>query len=218
MIEFSEVSSVIRAGRTLQRIFGSLTMRLPTDRRLAILVKSTDVRQELVQLICGSKEPTTGLIERRVRVSYPVGFSSGFYPKLTVLGNIGFVAALFGLDRRSFIELVVPLLGDDPQLDTSLADLPQTFRANLAYCISYAVPFDVYVANNVLMPSNQALRSRLSPLLDARLETSGLILVTAMAPIAQAVCQEGAVLHREELTLFPSVKAAVSFFREIEEV
>lgn len=216
MIALSNVQLVANTGKVKKEIFKRLSMTVPSDRKTAILVKSGEIRQGLVQLICGSKEPDSGSIERYARVSYPMGFSAGLYVKLTVIGNISFVAKLFGIDRRSFVDVVVPLLGDDPHLDVDLGDLPQTFRSHLAYCLSYAIPFDVYVANGGLLPADALARVLLKPLVDERLRTAGLILVTSSPPIAQQVCDQAAVLHDEHLTYFPSIKAAAAFFRQIE--
>lgn len=213
MIVFSHVHSHARIGSSPDVTVSDLSMTLPTDRRFALLVQSAELREDIVELICGLREPRSGLVARQANVSYPMGFASGLYAKLDVVSNIRFVASLFGIDQEALARIVIPLLPDEVPLRTKIVDLPSRHRMHLSYCLSYALPFETYVAKNTLIPNDPELRHRLKPLVEERLRTAGLILVTSIPYVASSCCDEAAVLHASKLMSFRSVKDALTNFK-----
>jgi capsular polysaccharide transport system ATP-binding protein len=104
------------------------------------------------------------------------------------------------------------LLGGHAELDADLGDLPHSLRTLVGFGVSYALPFDVYVANGATMPGEPEHRLLLAPWVERRLKESGLILVTGSPVAIRDVCDVAGVWHEGKIRIFSDVKEAIAVY------
>lgn len=97
-----------------------------------------------MQLLSGSEQPDEGRVVRRVRVSWPLGFSGGFNGSMTGTENIRFLARIYGAVTdyaRDFSEL------GESQLP--IKSYSSGMRARLAFGMSLATDFDCCLIDEI---------------------------------------------------------------------
>src|SRR5687768_6786473 len=105
MLSFEGVSKAYRLVGESKVILRDLTLDLPA-RNIAVLGRNGAGKSTLLALIAGSELPDSGVIRRRSRISWPLGFSASFNGSLTGAENVRFVARIYGQDTERVIEFV----------------------------------------------------------------------------------------------------------------
>jgi capsular polysaccharide transport system ATP-binding protein len=85
----------------------------------------------------------------------------------------------------------------------------------LSYALTYALPFDTYVFDNIVGPVGSDIPDffhRCRAMFDARALDSGLIISTRNASVAEQYCDCAVVIHERDLLFFDNVYDAIWFF------
>lgn len=218
MIVLDNVTKILSVGQIRTSVLVDASVTLPTDRRLAILGHHGSGKSTLIQLIAGLLSPTSGLIERYARISFPVGFNGGFRPRLSLRQNIAHAARLYGADVDEVTHFVTAVTNTQAALEEPLAGLPQQMRNCIFYAIGYAIPFDTYLFDNTIWTGDQEFREKCEAMFESRAQSSGMILATRNVQMAARVADMGAILNDRELTIYEDIKEAVAAFKSLGEV
>jgi capsular polysaccharide transport system ATP-binding protein len=217
MIHLHNVSSVLTSGRLRTNVLDDVSIALPTDRRLVILGQDGSGKTTLIRLLSGAVMPTSGAVVRHARVSFPVGFSGGYKRTLSAHENIAHVARLYGADVDEVVEFVSQVTGFGHALGELFEDLPSHIRGRLAYAVSYAIPFDVYLIDNSVAWGDQDFRQKCEQMYEARAQTSGIIYATRAPRFARRYGGTvGAILHNGKLVLYDDLDRAIWDFERLE--
>lgn len=195
-----------------RHVLSSITIQIPTDRRIALISQTEGDRKVFVELLAGLAKPTSGTISRLAEVSFPVGQLPGFTREHSVRLNVAHVARLYGADVAHTVDIVQQVTDMGKSFDRPYADLPAQLRRALAEAVAFALPFDLYLlADDALGRSGEKGRRRrghaVSPrlLFEARAKTSGMIIPTRDVEYAREVCDLALVLQNGTLELFNDV-------------
>ena len=101
MIAFRNVTLTKKVAASRKTIFEEISFELPTDRRVVLFGDSGSGKTTLLNAIAGLNLPDHGEIARHAHVSFPIGYSGGLKPKLTVRQNLAHVATLYGVEPGS---------------------------------------------------------------------------------------------------------------------
>ena len=154
--------------------------------------------------------PRSGRIVRRVKVSFPVGFSGGFSADLPVRANVAHLARLYGSDERELIEFVKDVAELGPLFDQPFGLLPAPSRKLLAQVVAFAIPFDLYLLSDHIGRGNPRQSNVAYDLFEARARQAGVIVSLRNPKLAIRDNYEMAVvLDRGQLALYDDVEDAV---------
>jgi capsular polysaccharide transport system ATP-binding protein len=169
--------------------------------------KSTTLR-----LIAGTELPNSGRVTRSVRVSWPLGFASGFHAKLSGRENVKFVARIYGADIRKVIDFVEDFseLGD--YMDVPVKTYSSGMMARLAFGLSMAIEFECYLIDEITAVGDAKFQMRCSAAFDARRKSADLIVVSHNMGAIKQYCDCGAVLVDGQLMMFESVDKAIEVY------
>lgn len=212
MIRLRRLSHAYRNGVP---IFSDVNLDIPTDRRVALLGHKNSGKSTLIGLLGGMMQPTSGRIDRRVRVSFPAGYQGGFRLSHTGRQNIFFAARVHGANEREVFDFVRAVTDLNGALEKPMRDLSLQTRIGLSYALTYALPFDAYVFDNIVGPVGSDIPDffhRCRAMFEARSRDSGLIISTRNASVAEQYCDCAVVIHERNLLYFDNVYDAIWYF------
>jgi capsular polysaccharide transport system ATP-binding protein len=195
-------------------MFDNVNMKIPTNRRIALLGQSDDQKKLLVDLLSGMVMPTAGRIVRLVHVSFPVGYAGGYSPDLSVRLNIAHIARLYGVDVKTVVSFVERFggLGDD--FDKPYEELSRETKRRLAQVVVYSVPFDFYLLQHDVMRGRKVHRDVPYDLFAARSRIAGMLIPTQSLSFAREFCDMAILIDGAQLYSYEDVQEGIAVFEQ----
>ncbi|WP_156309565.1 ATP-binding cassette domain-containing protein [Novosphingobium sp. AAP93] len=199
MIRLDNVSLAYQRGRN---VIDGFSIDLPSHRRLAILGGPETGKTTLIGLLAGVVDPTAGRIERRAHLSFPAGYIRAFRMSNTVRQNIIFAARIYDADPGEVVSFICESIDISELINVPMRDVPIRGRLLVAYALTYALPFDTYLFDNMIGPGDPATRDLWRQLYEARTASAGAIVATRQSRVAEAYCDCALVLRRDASPIF----------------
>jgi capsular polysaccharide transport system ATP-binding protein len=173
--------------------------------------KSTPIR-----LLAGTEAPDAGRITRGGRsVSFPLGFGGILHPKLSGRENVLFLARLYGINEREAVAYAADFAELGAYFHMPLGTYSSGMRARLAFGACLAVPFDVFLINEVTSVGDGRFRAKCLEAFRQRMDRADVIMVSHDYETMRAYCDAGAVLHGGRLIVFDDLEDAVDYHAAI---
>ena len=102
MVTLENVTKIVKRG-TRPKILDSVSVTLPTDRRVAVLGHDEAAKSTLIRMLAGIALPTKGRVIRRAKLSFPVGYVGGLSGDLSVRQNAAHVAKVYQATSRKWL-------------------------------------------------------------------------------------------------------------------
>lgn len=172
--------------------------------------KSTTLR-----IIAGTELPNSGKVRRSIRVSWPLGFASGFHHLMSGRENVHFVARIYGHSPRSVANFVEEFseLGD--YLDAPVKTYSSGMMARLAFGLSMAIDFDCYLVDEITAVGDARFQARCEEAFSKRRANTDIIMVSHSIATIKSYCNRAAVLVDGHLTVFDSVDPAIEMYNRM---
>jgi capsular polysaccharide transport system ATP-binding protein len=216
MIAFENVCKAYRTLESHRVILDGASLVLPEGRGLGVLGANGAGKSTLIRLLAGTERPDSGRIRRSGRsVSFPLGFGGTLHPKLSGRENVTFLARLYGVDAREAVAFVEGFAELGEYYRMPVETYSNGMRARLAFGACLAIPFDVYLIDEVTAVGDARFRERCLDAFRARMEQADVIMVTHDYETMRAYCDTGAVLHGGRLTVFDDLEQAIDHYDRI---
>jgi capsular polysaccharide transport system ATP-binding protein len=212
MIILDNVSKGYRTAFGVKRILSDVDCALSTDLSLGILGRNGSGKSTLMRMLAGSELPDRGHIDRDVRVSFPVGHSVGFSNMMTGRENIAFLARVYGEDVRRIVAFVDDFAELGDYLDEPLRTYSNGMRSRLAFSACMAIPFDIYLVDEVTAAGDVEFKRKCNQLFAERRRTARIIMASNNAKMLRLYCDRGAILEGGALLTFDTVEEAVTVY------
>jgi capsular polysaccharide transport system ATP-binding protein len=212
MLSIEHVSKVYSTRRGPRKVLDDVNFTLQPGCNLGILGRNGAGKSTLIRLISGAEQPTSGVIRRGMRVSWPLAFGGAFQAHLTGLDNLKFVCRVYGVDYRP----LVPFVEDFTELGVYFREPVMHYSSGmltrLAFALSMAIEFDCFLIDEAMVVGDVRFHERCHIELFHKRKDRAFILVTHEAHVIKLYCSNAAVLHEGRLLPFPSVEAAYEFY------
>jgi ABC-type polysaccharide/polyol phosphate transport system ATPase subunit len=160
MIQLENVCKDYETAAGPRRILNNINLTIYPGERIGILGRNGAGKSTLVRLISGAEPPTSGTIDRRMSVSWPLAFTGGFNASLTGADNLRFICRIYGVDFAPRIEFVKEFSELGLYLYEPVANYSSGMRARLAFAVSMTIDFDCYLIDEVMAVGDQRFRER----------------------------------------------------------
>ena len=215
MIRLSGLSKSFHRGGHRTVVADNITCTFPARRSVAGLGRNGAGKSSLLRLIAGTLTPDAGRIDRRGRVSWPIGLMGSFHGDLSGAQNLRFLARIYGVDCGDMVRCVEAFAELGPHLHQPVRGYSSGMKARLSFGASMAIPFDYYLVDEVTSVGDAAYREASKVLFKDRLAAAGALVVSHSMPLVREVCDCAVVLDRGKLSFYADVEAGIAHHLDI---
>jgi capsular polysaccharide transport system ATP-binding protein len=205
-IVLRKVNKVYRTRSGPHVVLSDLDLTIRRGDSLGIMGRNGAGKSTLTRIITGVEAPTSGTVERTMKVSWPLGFFGAVQASLSGADNTRFIARIYGAPIEETLGTV-----------EAFAELGRYFRmpvktyssgmvARLAFGLSLAIDFDCYVIDEITGVGDHRFAERCQKALVERRATGALIMISHDINTLKVYCDRGAILHAGELTFFDTIE------------
>jgi len=197
-------------------VLQGVSFTIPPKLNVGLVGRNGAGKSTLLRLIGGIDTPTRGLVERRCRVSWPMGFGGGLAASLTGRQNAKFVCRIHGheedlQDRLRYIEDFAEL---GESFDEPIKTYSSGMRSRLQFGLSLAFDFDVYISDEVTATGDAAFKDKAAAAFQALSDRAGLIMVSHGEGTLKEFCKAGIWLHEGRAYWFDSINDALTEYKK----
>lgn len=197
-------------------ILQGVSFTIPPQVNVGLIGGNGAGKSTLLRLIAGIDQPNKGRVERRCRVSWPMGFGGGLQGSLTGRQNAKFVCRIHGHeadipDRIAYIQDFAQI-GD--AFDEPVKTYSSGMRSRLQFAMSLAFDFDVYISDEVTAAGDTAFRNKAAAAFKKLADHAGLIMVAHGESTLKQFCSAGIFLHQGRAHWFDRIDDAFKAYQD----
>ena len=199
----------------VRRVLDNISFDIAAGEKIAVLGKNGAGKSTLVKIIGGVENPTSGVIERDLFMSWPIAFAGGFEAAMSGLDNIRFIARLYGVP----IEQAVAFVDDFAELGRLLYLPVKTYssgmRARLAFGLTLAVDFECFLIDEVISVGDSRFQQKCFDALFVRRKHCAMILVSHDTHIIRQYCNKALVLKNGRGRVIDDLDFAIDIYHTL---
>lgn len=217
MIIFDGVSKSFWQPQGRKVILDRASFLIEPGSSVGILAANGTGKSTLINMIAGIEPPDEGRIERRCRVSFPLGYVGGINLRQSGTENIRFIARLHHADPDE-VEAFCHWLADlGRAMDMPVSTYSHGMRARLSYALMLALDFDIYLVDEGMpTTTDAAFNARAEAVLAERMKTASMVMVSHQLETLRKFCQAGALLKNGKVIPCASLDEAWIYYSRSE--
>jgi capsular polysaccharide transport system ATP-binding protein len=197
-------------------VLQGVSFTIPPKVNVGLIGRNGAGKSTLLSLIGGIDRPDRGFVERRCRVSWPMGFGGGVHGSLTGRQNAKFVCRIHGheedlKERIAFVEDFAEL-GDF--FDEPVNTYSSGMKSRLQFGLSLAFDFDIYITDETFSAGDAAFQKKAKQAFNDLAERAGLIMVAHNEGMLRQFCTAGIWLHEGKAHWFDDINDALNHYKE----
>ena len=213
MIEFRNVSKSFWTGKQRKVILDQASFRVERGQSLGILAPNGTGKTTIVNMMAGLEQPDEGRILRTARVSFPLGTVNGLNHTHSASENARYIARLYGLDPDQVEAFCRYMVQIEEYFDMPVATYSAGMRSRFSFALMLALDFDVYLIDEGLPSTIDAeFNRKAGKLLNERLRTATVVIVSHKAKVLEAYVKSAAVLRAGRLHFFDDLAEARALY------
>ncbi|WP_321879277.1 ABC transporter ATP-binding protein [Paraburkholderia bannensis] len=216
MITMRDIRRTYQTRSGPRLVLRGVDLDIEKGKRCGILGRNGSGKSTLLRIIGGTETPSSGFIERRMTVSWPLAFTGAFQGSLTGLDNVKFVSRIYGVDAKS----ILPFITDFTELGGYIREPLKTYssgmRARLAFALSMAIEFDCFLIDEVIAVGDSRFHEKCRYELFEKRRDRALVIVSHDPHLVSTYCDEALVLREGHLHRFDAMDAAYDFYHQAE--
>jgi len=213
VIENLKKSFPAKGGRNL--VLDNLNAVFPTGKSVGLIGRNGAGKSTLLDVISGVQTSDSGRVLTDGNISYPVGFSGGFHGMMTGTQAARFIARVYGADTDEIIKFVEEFSEMGKQLREPIYTYSSGQRSRLNLAVSMAIPFDIYLVDEVGAAGDGNFKTKARALIDDRMRNSDIVMVDHGMKKIRMFCDMAAVIHNKKLHLFEDIEEGIAYYGEI---
>lgn len=197
-------------------VLTGITLTIPPRVNVALIGRNGAGKTTLLHLIGGLDQPNRGRIERRCRVSWPMGRGRGLPGALTGRQNAKFVCRIHGHEadipeRLAAIQDFAEL-GD--AFDEPILTYSAGMRQRLQFALSLAFDFDVYLVDESIGAGDALFRKKADAAFKERAGHASVIMVSHTESLLKQFCTAGVLIDQGKAHWFDDLNSALKAYEE----
>ncbi len=216
MIQINNLSKRYHNHHGSDWVLRDINLKIPHGVSVGLIGRNGAGKSTLLRLIGGMDSPDKGEIIRDCRVSWPIGLTGGFQGSMTGRQNVKFVARIHGGDNN--LAQTIARVEDFAEIGAAFDEPVKTYssgmRARLAFGLSLAFDFDVYLSDEATAVGDQIFRKKATDAFKQRVGQSSLIIVSHAEGILKELCQAGIWLRDGQAIWYDDIHEALHAYHD----
>jgi capsular polysaccharide transport system ATP-binding protein len=213
MIQLRGIHKSYKTHLGIKPVLRGVEATFKAGEKVGILGRNGAGKTTLLRVIAGVEYPTQGTVERRMSVSWPLGFAGAMHYSISGADNARFIARIYEKPIDETVEFV-----------ERFADLGEYFRLpvrtyssgmmmRLGFSLSMAVDFECYLVDEAIAVGDSAFGERCRKALAERQARSALLLVSHQAETVRKFCTSAAILTDGRLKRYDDLDEAIAVYK-----
>lgn len=216
MIEVRNLYKRYRDNGNSPWVLRDVNFTVPEGTSVGLVGPNGTGKSTLLRLIGGIDSPNRGDVSRRCRVSWPIGLAGGYQGSMSGRQNVKFVARIHGDDQT--VDEIVRYAEDFADIGNAFDDPVRTYssgmRSRLAFGMSLAFDFDVYLSDEATAVGDKAFKAKAKQAFKDRVGVASLIMVSHSEGILKELCQAGIWLTNGKAFWYDDINEAIAAYHE----
>ncbi len=215
-----EINNVTKSFYTKRRgwtsVLKGIDVQVPRDKSLGILGRNGAGKSTLINLISGMDVPDNGEIKTNgLRLSWPLGGTTGIHGSLTARENLKFVCRIYGQVLKEKLAFVEEFAELGPYIDMPVKTYSSGMKSRLGFAISMALEFDTYLVDEGFSAGDYRFNKKTEEVFQMRKSQANMIVVSHNPAIMKKYCDFAGVLHNGRLILYDDVNQALRVYYQL---
>lgn len=197
-------------------VLQGVNFTIPPKVNVGLVGRNGAGKSTLLHIIGGIDYPTRGHVERRCRVSWPMGFGGGLQGSLTGRQNAKFVCRVHGhsQDMADRLKQIQAFAEIGEFFDEPVKTYSSGMKSRLQFALSLAFDFDVYISDEVTATGDAAFRKKAADAFKGLTNRAGLIMVSHSEGTLKQFCSAGIWLHQGQAHWFDQIDDAIKAYKD----
>jgi len=195
-----------------KRVLDGISFSVCAGEKIAVLGLNGAGKSTLVRIIGGVEEPTSGVVERGLWMSWPVGFAGGFENTMSGLDAIRFMSSLYGVPVADSLVRVDEFSELGRNLQLPIGTYSSGMRARLAFGLALAVDFECLLIDEIISVGDQRFRKKCREELFVKRLDKAMILISHDPGIIRTYCNKALILKNGRGRVFEDLELALSIY------
>ena len=195
-----------------RRVLDCVSFRIGEGERMAILGRNGAGKSTLIQILSGVQTPTSGTVERGMRLSWPLALGGGFEGELTGYDNVRFIARIYGAPVKETFDFVVDFTEIGNQIHIPVRFYSSGMRMRLAFALSLAIDFDCYLIDEVILVGDKKFQEKCIHALFEQRKDRAMILAIHDMNVVRDKCTSALILKSGRGRVFHDIPTAIDTY------
>lgn len=182
---------------------------------VGILGRNGAGKSTLIRSMARIEYPTSGRVEHRMSVSWPLGFGIGLQSSQSGADNVRFVARLYGKDPAEIMDFVEGFAELGEYMAMPVRTYSSGMMGRLQFGLSLAIDFDCYLIDEATATGDTRFIERARQALADRTRDRAIIMVSHQAATIRSYCRTAAVLNLGKLTFYEDMDEAFAAYEAL---
>jgi len=197
-------------------VLKDVNFTIPDNVSVGLLGRNGAGKSTLLRIIGGMDSPDKGTVNRDCRVSWPIGLGGGFQGSMTGRQNVKFVARIHGGGDR--IPEIISRVQDFAEIGKAFDQPVKTYssgmRSRLAFGLSLAFDFDVYLSDEATAVGDAAFKAKATKAFKDRVGKASIVMVSHQVGMLKDLCQAGVWINNGTATWFDDINEAINSYQK----
>lgn len=214
MISLDRVTKAYPINNGLRLVLNEVSLDFPARTNVGIVGNNGAGKSTLLRIIAGVEAPDEGRVTRHGRVSWPIGFAGGFNGSMSGEENCRFVARIYGESVDDVVGFAKEFAELGDYFEMPVKTYSSGMRARLAFGLSMAIDFDVYLVDEVTAVGDASFQRKCRKTFEARRGRSSVIIVSHNPKTIREYCDTCAVLQQGQVVLCNNIDEAQRIYTD----
>jgi capsular polysaccharide transport system ATP-binding protein len=215
MIKLDRVFKFYRSPGMVKIVLDHVSTLFETGYSYGLMGVNGAGKSTTMRLLGGTELPNSGRVRRTVRVSWPLGFATGFHPLMTGRENVKFVARAYGADVRRAVDFVDDFSEIGDYIDAPIRTYSSGMMARLSFGLSMAIEFECYLIDEITAVGDARFQERCRQAFNARRKNADIIMVSHSLETVKEYCNRGGVIVDGQIVMYPDVDGAIAAYNRL---
>jgi len=196
----------------VRRVLDGISFSVGMGERIAVLGRNGAGKSTLIQILSGLLRPTSGRIDRGLRMSWPLALGGGFEGDLTGYDNIRFISRIYNAPFRDTYDYVEDFTELGKHLHVPVRYYSSGMRMRLAFALSLAIDFECFLIDEVILVGDKRFQEKCHFEIFENRRHCAMILAIHAIDIVHSFCNSALVLKNGRGRVFSDVHLATNIY------